>query len=156
MKILSKEFFMEKIIYCAVCGTEYKTSGSINGECKNCGWYNNSLGEKNSDAVIYPNLISLEKAKKLYAEKKPFVPSLDDFLDGFSMYGEMQFKYKNFECSLFRSNNEGGIEFDYCDTNNGHSAADFFTDGAAFKENAKLDGKYVREIWNDVFDADYC
>ena len=59
---------MARIRFCAVCGTEYETSGSINGECKNCGWYNNALGETNSDTVIYPNLISLEKAKKLYAE----------------------------------------------------------------------------------------
>ena len=147
---------MKKTRFCAVCGTEYETSGSINGECENCGWYNNSSGEKNSDTVIYPNLISLEKAKKLYAEKEPFTPSLDDFLDGFGMYGEMQFKYKNFECCLFRSNNEGGIEFGYYDTISKHSAATFFTDGAEFKEKAKLDGKYVRDIWDDVFDANYC
>jgi len=25
-----------------------------------------------------------------------------------------------------------------------------------FKENAKIDGKYVRDIWGDVFDANYC
>lgn len=147
---------MKRKRFCAVCGTEYEASGPINGECEKCGWYNNSLGEKNSNTVIYPNLISLGKAKKLYAEKKPFIPSLDDFLDGFNMYGEMQFKYKNFECNLFRANNEGGIEFDYCDTNNGRSAAVFFTDGAEFKENAKIDGKYVRDIWGDVFDANYC
>ena len=147
---------MKRIRFCAVCGAEYVTNGSVNGECENCGWYNNALGEKNSDIVIYPNLISLEKAKKLYAEKKPFVPSLDDFLGGFRMYGEMRFKYKNFECNLFRSNNEGGIEFDYRNAENGFLATVFFDSGAEFKEKAQIDGECVQDIWAEVFDANYC
>ena len=73
---------------CDVCGKTLLASKTGNGECHHCGWYNNRLGEINENMVVFPNLVSLNKAKKLYKENKPIKPDLDDFLEAFVFYGE--------------------------------------------------------------------
>ena len=135
---------------CDVCHKILLASKTGNGECPHCGWYNNRLGEINEDEVIFPNLISLNKARNLYKESKPFKPNLSDFLDGFNMYGEMQFIYKNIDCELFRSNNEGGISFYYEEGNE-----ILFKNKEDFIQNAKIGDEYVRDIWFLVEDPNY-
>lgn len=140
---------------CVICGKLIDTDDYAQGQCDNCGWYNGIIGEQNPETVIYPNLLPVNKAKKLYAEKMPIAPSLDDFLSGFLFYGEMRFKYKNYDCCLFRHDNKGGIEFGYND-NNGNAEMICFKNSCEFKEKARLDGKNIKDIWGEVIDADYC
>ena len=135
---------------CDVCSKILLASKTGNGECPHCGWYNNRLGEVNNDKVIFPNLVSLNKAKRLNAEGKPFKPDLNDFLDGFYFYGEIQFRYKDIECELIRSNNKGGISFCYEEGNE-----TIFSNREDFIKNAKIGDKYVRDIWDKVEDVDY-
>ena len=135
---------------CSVCNKTLLASKTGNGECHYCGWYNNSLGEINEDEIIFPNLISLNKAKKLYQEGKQLSPDLNDFLEGFNFYGEMQFRYKNIECELIRSNNEGGISFCYEE-----DKPLLFTNKEDFIKNAKIGDKFVRDIWDEVEDPRY-
>lgn len=139
---------------CAVCGEIYETIVGWNGECKNCGWFNNLMGEDNEDKVIYPNIISLNKAQELYKQGKPFKPSLSDFLEGFMFYSEMKFQYKNFDCDLFATSNESEIEFNY-NNYQGQSATKYFSDEKDFIENAKIGEEYVRDIWDEVVDPHY-
>lgn len=135
---------------CDVCGKTLLASKTGNGECQYCGWYNNRLGEINENEVIFPNLISLNKAKRLYQEGEPFRPDLNDFLDGFNVYGEMQFKYKNIDCELVRSNNNGGISFCYEE-----GKPILFKNKEDFICNAKIRNEFVRDIWNKVEDPKY-
>ena len=139
---------------CSVCNESFLVDQFGQGECPNCNWYTDTLSEKNKNEVTYPNLISLNKAKQLYKEGKPFKPDLNDFLAGFKFYGEMKFFYKNFDCCLFRGNNEGTIEFDY---NNyvGISDSVNFMNKEDFIENAKIGNEYVRDIWDLVEDPSY-
>ena len=58
---------------CDVCNKTLLASKTGNGECPHCGWYNNRLGETNENEVIFPNMISLNKAKRLY--KRPRKPN---------------------------------------------------------------------------------
>ncbi|MDE6967102.1 MAG: hypothetical protein K2P12_00460 [Clostridia bacterium] len=139
---------------CAVCGELYEADMVWNGECPNCGWYNNLMGEDNEDKVIFPNIISLKKAQELYKQGKPFKPSLDDFLEGFMFYSEMQFKYKNFDCDLFATNNVGEIEFNY-NNYQGQSSTVYYLDRNDFIQNAKIGDEYVRDIWDEVIDPNY-
>ena len=148
---------------CPVCGREslfkrkYKTKCPVceakclkdqygNGECQNCGWRLDKFANKFKNRVIYPNLISINKAKKLYKENKPMKPDLDDFLEAFEHYSETGFNYKNVGFSLFR-NGENGIEFSWgpepCGTI-------YFKDKEDFIKNAKIDNEYVRDIWEKV------
>ena len=90
---------------CDVCGKTLLASKTGNGECQYCGWYNNRLGETNENEVIFPNLISLNKARRLYQEGKPFRPDLNDFLDGLYFYSEMEFWYKGLNCCLYLRSN---------------------------------------------------
>ena len=38
------------------------------------------MNEQNPDDVVAPNLIPLNKAKKLYLKKEPFLPDIYDFI----------------------------------------------------------------------------
>ena len=135
---------------CPVCGATTLKDKYGNGQCENCGWNIDNLNKKRKNSVIYPNLISLNKAKRLYQEGKPLKPDLNDFLEGFNFYGEMQFRYKNIECELIRSNNEGGISFCYEE-----EKPILFTGKDDFIKNAKIGDKFVRDIWDEVEDPRY-
>lgn len=100
--------------------------------------------------MVFPNLISLNKAKKLFKTGKPFKPDLKDFLNGFNFYGEMEFRYKNIECELVRSNNEGGISFCYEE-----GKTILFQDTEDFINNAKIGDEFVRDIWDNVENPKY-
>ena len=79
---------------CDVCGITIYVDSAGNGEkCPVCGWIQCSLNQEFPDRVTNPNLISLNKAKRLYAEGKPFIPDFNDFLLGLNFYGEMEFSY---------------------------------------------------------------
>ena len=80
---------------CAVCGHMVMIDEIRNGDkCSNCGWVQNIDGLEFPDRVERPNLVSLNKARELYKEGKPFMPDLDDFIDGYNFYGEMEFTYQ--------------------------------------------------------------
>ena len=150
--ICGKDSPYKKIIKtkCPVCAEDTLLDKFGNGECDNCGWLIDKISTKCHNEVVYPNLISLDKAKKLYRECKPFNPDLSDFLDGFNMYGEMFFKYNNVECELFRSNNEGGISFCYEE-----GKPILFENKEDFIQNAKIGDEFVRDIWDKVEDPSY-
>lgn len=147
-----KKNILEKNIEkkCAVCEKVYMTSELDLEPCPYCGWYNDSMCEEHEDEVIYRNLISFNKAKKLYTEGKPFTPSIEDFLDAFNFYGEMEFRYKNLNCCLFRSDEEDEIEFGWSPKN-----IYYFSGKEDFIANAKIDNEYVRDIWDKVEDPRY-
>lgn len=135
---------------CVICGNSVLTDTYGQGRCFHCNWYNDVMDEENENEVIFPNLVSFNKAKKLYQEGKPLIPDLNDFLDGFNFYGEMQFRYKDIECELVRSNNEGGISFCYEE-----GKPILFTDKDNFIKNAKIGNEFVRDIWDKVEDPSY-
>lgn len=135
---------------CAVCGKDILVDQFGQGECPHCNWFNNFMGEENDDKVIFPNLVSFNKAKKLYNDGKPFKPSLSEFLEVLYFYSEMAFIYNDIEFCLFRTNNEYGIEFCW-------SANDsyLFANNEDFIKNAKIGDEYVRDIWDQVEDPRY-
>lgn len=136
---------------CVVCGKTLLASKTGNGECPHCGWYNNRLGETNENEVIFPNLISLNKAKRLYQAGKSFRPDLNDFLDGLYFYSEMEFWYKGLNCCLFLTDNpQGKIDFSWSQKN-GY----YFSDKEDFIQNAKIGDEFVRDIWDKVENPKY-
>jgi len=143
---------MEKNIQkkCVICGKIYVIDKYDLYPCPHCGWYNDEICEVNEDKVIYRNLISLNKARKLYKDGKKLKPDLNDFLDGFNFYGEMQFRYKNIDCELIRSNNKGGISFCYEE-----GKPIIFESKVDFIQNAKIGDEYIRDIWDKVEDPSY-
>ena len=133
---------------CPVCGRVVLVEQFRNGECENCTWNVDNINIKFPDRVEYPNMISLNKARKLYREGKPFKPSFDDFIEGLEKYSEMTFYYNKKEAAVFfYTDEEVRLEW------NGKTA--IYSNTADFRQNARLDGKLLSEIWNDVERADY-
>lgn len=130
---------------CPVCASITLKDEYGNGECKTCGWKFDSLSKKYKNSVIYPNLISLNKAKKLFNEGKPFTPDFNDFVAGFNCYGEMEFAYKGVTYVVMGTSNDS-VEFGEMGTD----TFEVFKDINEFAEKAKVNEKLVKDIWSEV------
>ena len=117
------------------------------GECPFCGWWNSHLNEENENCVIFPNVISLNKAKILYSKGLPFSPSIEDFIDMLYFYGETTLIYKGESYSFFLTNDQ--IEM------GSEKTLHYFKDKADFIQNAKIGNEYVRDIWDKVENPSY-
>jgi len=136
---------------CVVCQKVINTDQYGNGECFNCGWYNNELGEENENKVVFPNSVSLNKAKKLFKDKEEIKPNFDDFVQMFLFFGEVEFEYKSKSYVMTRSNNDGKIEYGCCPED-----VCYFNSIDEFKENSKtFDGKFLKDVWNNVENPKY-
>ena len=136
---------------CDICNKTLLASKTGNGECQHCGWYNNRLGEINENDVVFPNLVSLNKAKQLYKEGKPFRPDLKDFLDSLYFYSEVEFWYNGLNCCMcLRGNVDTKIEFGWSPEN-----VYYFSNKEDFIQNAKIGDEYVRDIWDKVENPKY-
>lgn len=136
---------------CSVCEESFLVDQYGQGECPNCNWYTDTLSEKNKNEVTYPNLISLNKAKQLYKEGKPFRPDLKDFLDALYFYSEVEFWYKGLNCCMcLRGNADTKIEFGWSPEN-----VYYFSNKEDFIQNAKIGDEYVRDIWHLVENPSY-
>lgn len=136
---------------CDVCGTEVYVDSIENGdECPNCSWVNCAYYEEFPDRVMCPNLISLNKAKKLYADGKPFLPDLDDFIGGLNFYSEMEFTYQGINYGVTRVQNDA---IDLWIFNGG--TVELFKDSEEFRDKAQINGKLLKDIWNEVENANW-
>lgn len=136
---------------CEVCSQIIDVDVYGQGGCPNCGWWNCFLNEENPSRITMPNLVSLNKAIKLYKEGKPFEPNFDEFIEDLHSYGEMQFVYngvlyavelvcdedKKTKIQLFNSQTK---------------QSQFFENGNEFKNNAKIGSEYLRNIWEQTTD----
>ncbi len=136
---------------CPVCGTNGLKDQYGRGECDKCGWIFDPFVEEQKDNVIYPNLISLNKAKKLYSEGKPFEPNLDEFIEALNCYSEMQFEYNGIYYAVeFVSNGEDEYDIELYNSKTGEAFIFKTTDD--FKNNAKVEGKLLKDIWEETTD----
>ena len=136
---------------CSVCRKVIKKDIYDQGDCPYCKWKNNFLADENPNKVIYPNLISLDKAKELYAEGKPFEPDLNDFIKALFFYSEMQFEYNGVYYAVelvFNDKSEPQISL----YNSQTKESTIFNKDDDFKNNAKVEGKFLKDIWNDTTD----
>lgn len=136
---------------CSVCGKIIKKDIYDQGSCPYCKWKNNHFAEINPNNVLYPNLISLNKARKLYNEGKPFEPNLDEFMEALHNYSETQFEYKGVYYAVelvFNDNSEPKISL----YNSQTKETTFFNNDEDFINNAKIDGKLLKDIWEETTD----
>lgn len=136
---------------CPICGYTIYVDDTGNGdECLNCSWIKSALNEEFPDRVICPNLISLNKAKKLYSDHKPFTPDFNDFILGLSFYGEMQFSYQGKTYGVTRGKDDT-IDFFVVST----QSWDTFKNIKDFENNAKVDGKLLKDIWDETINRNW-
>ena len=147
-----KDYYEKDIIKkCDVCGNVVADDSFGNGTCERCGWVQGVVYESHPDIVTYPNMVSLNKAKMLYSERKPFTPSLEDFLDALFMYSEVVFNYANEVYEVFLS---GGADEDIIVFASERFRQEFCSRDE-FKNRANIDGKLLKDIWRDVTNANY-
>ncbi len=137
--------------FCEVCGKPMKKDIYKQGTCPHCGWRNSYKNEENPDKVCYPNLVSLNKAKQLYKDKKPFDPNLDEFIEALHSYSEVQFEY-NGVCYAVELVDFQGDDFHVQLYNPKTKEKVIFKDYADFKNNAKVEGKFLKDIWDETTD----
>ena len=134
---------------CVICGNSVLTDIYGQGRCFHCNWYNDVMDEENENEVIFPNKVSLNKAKKLYQEGKPFSPDLNDFMEMLYFYSEVEFWYKGLNCCVsLREDNK--IEFGWSPNN-----VYYFANKNDFIKNAKIENEYVKDIWDKVENPKY-
>lgn len=149
-----RRYMNNEIKYSKKCEVCQKTIGVDiykQGKCPYCGWWNCFLNEENPDIIAIPNLISLNKAKELYAEGKPFEPDLDEFMEALHSYSEMQFEYNGVYYAVelvFNDKREPQISL----YNSQTKESTIFNKDDDFKNNAKVEGKFLKDIWNDTTD----
>ena len=137
--------------FCEVCGTPMKKDIYKQGKCPNCGWKNHYTNEEHPDSVSCSNLVSLNKAKQLYSQGKPFEPNLDEFIETLSSYGEMQFEY-NGVCYAVEVANFNGEDSRVSLYNSQTKEEVFFEGYDDFKNNAKVEEKFLKDIWDKTTD----
>lgn len=139
---------------CEVCKKTIDVDIYKQGKCPYCGWWNCFLNEENPNIIAMPNLISLNKAKQLYSEGKPFEPDLGEFIEALHNYSEMQFGYNGtyYAVELVYDKNKNLIIRLY---NSQTKETAFFNNDDDFKNNAKVEGKLLKDIWDDTTDKDW-
>ena len=136
---------------CSVCGKEIKKDIYEQGKCPYCNWKNNHLADVNPESVIYPNLISLNKAKKLFKEGKSFEPDLDEFLEALHNYYEMQFEYNGIYYAVeLKRDKQKDLKISLY--NSQTKQTQFFDTDEEFIENAKIEDKFLKDIWEKTTD----
>ncbi len=134
---------------CVICGNSVLTDIYGQGRCFHCNWYNDVMDEENENEVIFPNLVSLNKAKRLYQEGKPFSPDLNDFMEMLYFYSEVEFWYKGLNCCVTLKE-DSKIEFGWSPDN-----VYYFADKDDFIKNAKIGNEYIKDIWDKVENPKY-
>lgn len=136
---------------CEVCNKIIDVDIYKQGKCSFCGWSNCIINEENPDIVAMPNLISLNKAKQLYKEGRPFEPNLDEFIEALHGYSEMQFEYNGIYYAVelvFHENKEPKISL----YNSQTKETILFNDDKEFKDAAKIENQYLKDIWDKTTD----
>ncbi len=130
---------------CQVCGqlTYMDDYGNMD-KCSNCGWIGctqNTLMEK-WRGISYPMLVPLSRAREQYKNGQKFKATFDDFINGLKFYKEMLFWH-----------NGKNYKVVYCDDGIHLDSMEF---GAIYKDvddfiyNANIDGRLLKDIWDEV------
>ena len=149
-------YVKDQISKCDVCGNIELVDQFGNGLCERCGWNIDKACKENSNKVLYPNLVSLNKAKKLYKEGKEFIPDFNDFIEALLMYSEMDFDYNNESYSvIYFSGREKRGELGVVEFAKYGEPFKKFKSIQDFKDNGSINGEKITSIWKDVINARY-
>lgn len=136
---------------CVICGKPTMLDQFGNGRCEHCKWYHNKEDGHFPEAVNFPNMVSFARAKQLVQEGKPFIPTFEDFINGFKVYGEMELYHKGHKYGLARNQDDFIVFHAWEDFENGQN---FQTIGE-FHATANINGKLLKDIWAEIESPNY-
>lgn len=146
----------EELVPCEVCGhLVLRNERGFYHDCPNCGWRrgcDNSAMEQQLH-ISYPMVVSLSHAKKQYRQGVPFKADFNEFIRALLFYGEMQFDHKGATyCVVAYRDPDGAlINITLC----GETTRQEFRSAEEFKEQAHINGKKVKNIWDEINDPRY-
>lgn len=137
---------------CDVCGHDIFVDEVGNGDdCQNCGWRQSIETFEHPNVAGIRNITSLNNAKKQYKQgKSAILANLDDFVNAYENYGEVEFTYNNTRYGVECCENENVVMY-----NIKTNQKQYFANIYDFKENAKIDGKNLKDIWHKVTNTDF-
>jgi len=142
---------MNKKTKCAACGKLVMVDQFGQGDCHGCGWYQGENDLEQPDIVRYPNMVSLNRARQLIAKGQPLKPTFDEFIKAFLNYGEMDLSYQGHHFGIiFDINNQ--INF-Y--EKNISGTTQFFKTPDEFIQYASINGKLIKNIWDEIDNPNY-
>lgn len=157
-------YALDQLCKCSICGLVAQKDQFGNGECKNCGWEFSSDEKQMEEfwGISYPMLVSPTNAREQYRQGKPFKASFEEFINGLKFYSEVEFVYlgetygvsfyKNGKSYKTRDEMEGDVEFYKNDDEN---FLQKFSSVKEFENDANINGKKLKDIWNDVSSAGF-
>ncbi len=145
---------------CSICGSVAMKDEWGNGECNNCGWKFSvdELEMENYWGISYPLLVSPTTAREQFKNGKPFKATFDEFINGLKFYSEMTITHNGISYgALFYKDKskqykntkeiDGNVEFF---ENKVEDSVQYFKTIKDFKNNAKINGKLIKDIWNEI------
>ena len=112
--------------------------------CGRCGWMQSEQHFENPDYIGRPNLVSFAKAKTLFEKGSPIKPTLDEYIEAYKTWGEMELWHKGKVYVL--SCPDEKVLFGESDKEVGQS----YSNIEEFRERAHIDGRLLRNIWDEI------
>ena len=95
----------------------------------------------------YPMLVPVWRAREQYKQGKPFKATFEDFVKGLDFYAEMSFRHRGFLYYVMFS--EGKICVGHDDVYQLYDTVE------EFAQKANIDGRLLRDIWDEVENPSY-
>ncbi len=140
---------MNQIKKCDVCGCDVVMVQYGDKKCKKCGWIQCSESLQDTTKLQYPNITSLNNAKELNKKGLKIKPTFEDFIESVRLNLEPNFKYGK---KQYGSTNFSGYEFYEWDKEDGYQSYKTIED---FEQKVNIDGKLLKDIWNDVYQFEF-
>lgn len=109
------------------------------------------------ERVVYPNVMPYSKAKRFYNDTQVLPsPDLDDFIGMLNFYSEVEFYHdgKKYGLLLIIDNDKNEKLLSFYQWGDLESVQDYRSDDD-FRENAHINGKLLKDIWDEIENIDY-
>ncbi len=138
---------------CDVRGQDILVDENGNGDdCPNCGWRQSEESFYHRDIAGIRNIPSLISAIKQYKQgKSAILANFNDFVMAYENYGELEFTYKGVRFGLLYDDEQGK----YMLLNILTGEKQYFMDIVDFQKNAKIDGVFLKDLWESVTQTDF-
>lgn len=134
-------------VRCGLCRESVMVDKYGAGRCRHCGWIQVDVDEP--DRVLYPNLVSFNKAKELYSQGKLLTPNFEEFVEGLKNYRHMEFYHNNKKYGVTWEYDVALYQWDIIESTKTYRTP------KEFLLNAKLNGVLLKAIWDEVEKANY-
>lgn len=144
---------IKRFVKCDVCKNmlEIDQYGNSNA-CPNCGWLQSEEAYQHPNVAGIRNIPSLNNAIKQYNSGKPAtLANFDDFIETYQNYGEVEFTLNNTRFGVLYDDNNKKIALLNIQTNE----KQLFENINDFKQNSKINGKPLKDLWDNVTATDF-